>query len=117
MTTYNAEQRYENYKRLIKDINDMKNGKGITQDHINYFKDVRKFYYDFNSINLDITHEKFRKKANETEQIARYLQLYLSEHKTLEPVSYLQILERFKYLFESTLTADEIAILMEDLKV
>ena len=49
--------------------------------------------------------------------MARYLDMYLNEHGTIEATTYVQLLERCRFLREFLATPEELAEIMNDLSV
>ena len=117
MKVYTEAQKFDNYKRLFRDIREIRWGREPTQTDVAWFLEIRSYYSDFQKLNIENEDVKFRRKAYETEQMCRYLQMYLAEHKKLEPSVYVQVLERVRYLFESVLTPDEIAEVLESMNI
>jgi len=113
MTTFTDDERRENYQTLLKSIEHLRNGGTTNNDDVNYYKKMRAYAADFTQCNTEVTDKKFRRKAFETEQMARYLDLYLSENGTLEPTTYVQFLERGKFLAEFLTTPEELAELVD----
>ena len=115
MKVYSEQEKFSNYKFLVRSIHELKAGRDITEADVEYFKLIRYYCKDFNYANVDVDDSKFRKKANEAEQMCRYLNLYLREHKTIEPSMYIQLLERIDFMFHCLVEPDEIAQLVGDL--
>lgn len=117
MKEYTEEQKLSNYKFLVRSIRELKAGREINQHDVEYFKLIRYYCHDFNDANTDVQDCKFRKKANETEQMCRYLNLYLASHKTIERSIYVQLLERIDFMFKHIVPYDEVSMLMGDLQI
>jgi len=117
MKVYTEDQKFDNYKRLVRDIREIRNGRDLKQTDVAQFLEIRNYYSDFQKLNLENKDVKFRRKAYETEQMCRYLQMYLQEHSVLEMSVYVQVLERVRYLFESVLTPEEIADVLESMNI
>jgi hypothetical protein len=109
MKVYSEQEKFSNYKFLVRSIHELKAGRDITEADVEYFKLIRYYCKDFNYANTDVEHSKFRRKANETEQMSRYLHLYLTENRTLDKSTYIQLLERINFMFEFLMPAEEIA--------
>lgn len=109
MTSYTDEERQDNYQRLLKSIKHLRNGGTTNAEDVKYYKKIREYAGDFTQCNVEVTDKKFRRKAYEAEQMARYIDLYLSENGTLEPTTYVQFLERGKFLTEFLMTPEEVA--------
>jgi len=117
MKVYTEAQKFDNYKRIVRDIREIRAERKMTKKDTALFLEIRNYYSDFQKLNLENEDVKFRRKAYETEQMCRYLQMYLAEHKKLEPSVYVQVLERVRYLFESVLTPEEIADVLESMNI
>jgi hypothetical protein len=117
MKEYTEEQKFSNYKFLARSIRELKAGREINQHDVEYFKLIRYYCQDFNYANTEVEDAKFRKKANETEQMCRYLNLYLAAHKTIERSVYVQLLERIDFMFKHIVPYDEVSMLMGDLQI
>jgi hypothetical protein len=117
MKEYTEEQKLSNYKFLARSIRELKAGREINQHDVEYFKLIRYYCQDFNYANTEVEDAKFRKKANETEQMCRYLNLYLAAHKTIERSVYVQLLERIDFMFKHIVPYDEVSMLMGDLQI
>lgn len=117
MKIYTESQKFDNYKRIVRDIREIRAERKMTKKDTALFSEIRNYYSDFQKLNLENEDVKFRRKAYETEQMCRYLQMYLAEHKKLEPSVYVQVLERVRYLFESVLTPEEIAEVLESMNI
>ena len=96
------EQKNQNYVYLLETMARLRAGIPITEDieiiDLQYFKGMRQMIGDFNDVYDHITNPLFRKKANETEQLARYLDMYIGEMGHMEYSAYLQFLERSDFL-------------------
>lgn len=96
------EQKNKNYAYLLDTMSRLRAGIPITEDmetiDLQYFKGMRQMIGDFNVVYDHITNTIFRKKANETEQLARYLDMYICEMGHMEYTAYLQFLERSDFL-------------------
>lgn len=117
MKIYTEAQKFDNYKRIVRDIREIRADREMTKKDTALFSEIRNYYSDFQKLNIENEDVKFRRKAYETEQMCRYLQMYLAEHKKLEPSVYVQVLERVRYLFESVLTPEEIAEVLESMNI
>lgn len=98
-------------------LRELRAGRDTNDEDVKYFNMFRSYYIDFEKANLEITDPKFRKKANETEQMCRYLQLFLNEHKTLEKSVYIQVLERIQFLLKQLLSSEEMLYMFEILEI
>ena len=98
-------------------LRELRAGRDTNDEDVKYFNMFRSYYRDFEQANIEITDAKFRRKATETEQMCRYLQLFLNEHKTLEKSVYVQVLERIEFLFRQVLTPEEVLCMFEKLEI
>ena len=98
------EQKSRNYDFLMNSLHRLRAGIPVTEDIEQadwcYFKGMRQVIGDFNTIHPENTDPAYRAKANEMEQIARYLDIFTDESGHIEYVSYLQLLERIIYVVE-----------------
>lgn len=117
MATFTDKERQENYQTLLKTIDHIRNGGAINKKDVNYYKKIRAYATDFRLFNEEVTDTKFRRKAFEAEQMARYLDLYMKEHKTLESATYVQFLERGKFLREFLMTPEELAESLNNISI
>ena len=98
------EQKTRNYDFLINSLHRLRAGipptEDIEQEDWCYFKGMRQVIGDFNTIHPENTDSAYRAKANELEQIARYLDMFTEESGHIEYGAYLQLLERVNYIVE-----------------
>ena len=101
-------ERSDNYEWVVQSIRRLRNGGTLNEDDTSFYREIRAYCADFTGCNIEVTDAKFRRKAFETEQMARYLQLYLNETGELESTTYVQFLERCRFLFDFFTTPEEI---------
>ena len=117
MKVYTEKQKFSNYAFLIRSARELKAGRDINEDDVQYFKFIRHYCKDFKYCNVDVTDPKFRAKAHEAEQMSRCLEVYLDEHKTLNASAYVQLLERINFLFTYLASPEEIAAMIGRLRL
>jgi hypothetical protein len=117
MKEYTEEQKFTNYKFLLRSVRELKAGRNVNDDDIQYFKHIRYYCKDFNYANIDISDSKFRTKSTEAEQTCQYLDSYLRRHKTIEASAYVKLLELINVLFDYIVSQEEITTLMEGMKI
>ena len=98
------EQKEKNYEFMVGTLNRMRAGIPATEDieqaDWRYFKGMRQVIGDFNGLHPEVSDPAYRAKANEMEQIARYLDIYTDETGHIHYGAYLQLLERVNYMVE-----------------
>ena len=98
------EQKARNYDFMVEALNRLRAGIPPTEDteqaDWRYFKGMRQVIGDFNGLHPEVSDHAYRAKANEMEQIARYLDMYTDETGHIHYGSYLQLLERVNYMVE-----------------
>ena len=95
-------QKEQNYEFLVEALKRLRAGTPPTEDmeqlDWQYFKGMRRVIGNFNEIHPEIKDPMFRAKANDMEQLARYLDMYTDETGHIHYPSYLQFLERVNYV-------------------
>ena len=98
------EQKEKNYEFMVGTLNRMRAGIPATEDieqaDWRYFKGMRQVIGDFNGLHPEVSDPAYRAKANDMEQIARYLDIYTDETGHIHYGAYLQLLERVNYMVE-----------------
>ena len=94
----------KNYTFLMEALKRLRAGipatEDIEQEDWCYFKGMREVMCDFNEMHPEVTDPAFRAKANDMEQIARYLDIFTEESGHIHYGAYLQLLERMNYMVE-----------------
>ena len=94
----------KNYTFLMEALKRLRAGipatEDIEQEDWCYFKGMREVMCDFNEMHPEVTDLAFRAKANDMEQIARYLDIFTEESGHIHYGAYLQLLERMNYMVE-----------------
>ena len=117
MKEYTEEQKFTNYKFLLRSVRELKAGRDVNEDDIQYFKHIRYYCKDFNYANTDIGASKFRATSHEAEQTCQYLESYLKQHRTIDASAYVKLLELINVLFEYIVSQEEVTTLMDGLKL
>ena len=117
MKEYTEEQKFTNYKFLLRSVHELKAGRNVNEDDVQYFKHIRYYCKDFNYANPDIGDSKFRTKSTEAEQTCQYLDSYLRRYKTIDASAYVKLLELINVLFEYIVSQEELTTLMEGMKL
>ena len=93
---------HKNYTTLYNSYNQLRSGLPITnhQEHIDFFEEVRKFFFDFSIVMYTIEDEEYRKKCVELETLAVYSERYISRTGRLDYSIYKLFLERLIYIYE-----------------
>ena len=98
------EQKVKNYDFMVEALKRLRAGIPPTEDteqaDWRYFKGMRQVIGNFNDMHPEVTDAAFRAKANDMEQIARYLDMYTDETGHIHYGAYLQMLERANYMVE-----------------
>ena len=98
------EQKEKNYEFMMGALNRLRAGIPATEDieqaDWRYFKGMRQVIGDFNGLHPEVSDPAYRAKANDMEQIARYLDIYTDETGHIHYGAYLQLLERVNYMVE-----------------
>lgn len=98
------EQKEKNYEFMVGALNRLRAGIPATEDieqaDWRYFKGMRQVISDFNGLHPEVSDPAYRAKANDMEQIARYLDIYTDETGHIHYGAYLQLLERVNYMVE-----------------
>ena len=117
MKTYTEEQKFTNYKFLVRSVHELRAGRKVTDDDIQYFKHIRYYCKDFEYCNMDVTDSRFRTKAIGAEKLCQYLDSYLSQHRTIEASAYIKLLEHIDGLFTHVMSSEELSTLVGMLKI
>ena len=98
------EQKEKNYEFMVGALNRLRGGIPATEDieqaDWRYFKGMRQVIGNFNGLHPEVSDPAYRAKANDMEQIARYLDIYTDETGHIHYGAYLQLLERVNYMVE-----------------
>ena len=98
------EQKEKNYEFMVGALNRLRAGipetEDIEQADWRYFKGMRQVIGNFNGLHPEVSDPAYRAKANDMEQIARYLDIYTDETGHIHYGAYLQLLERVNYMVE-----------------
>lgn len=112
MESLNDSQKNDNYIMLLRSIDELKSGRKVSddweQDHYNFFYKIRKAFHDFRDVNPEVDDEDLRKTRNETEQLARYQEMYLESSGNMHYIAYLQFLERVLIIIQYFMEDEEI---------
>ena len=99
-----SEQKEKNYEFMVGALNRLRAGIPATEDieqaDWRYFKGMRQVIGNFNGLHPEVSDPAYRAKANDMEQIARYLDIYTDETGHIHYGAYLQLLERVNYMVE-----------------
>ena len=114
------EQKQKNYEFMVEALKRMRAGIPATEDIEQadwcYFKGMRQVMCDFNDMHPEVSDPAFRAKANEMEQLGRYLDIFTEESGHIHYGAYLQLLERVNYMVEYAYPTDEMDGLMSAFK-
>jgi len=114
------EQKVKHYDFLLQALKRLRAGIPPTEDTEQedwcYFKGMRQVIGNFNDIHPEVSDAAFRAKANDMEQIARYLDIFTEESGHIHYGAYLQLLERVNYMVEYSYPPDEMDGLMSAFK-
>jgi len=114
------EQKQKNYEFMVGALNRLRAGIPPTEDTEQadwlYFKGMRQVIGDFNGLHPEVSDPAYRAKANDMEQIARYLDIYTDETGHIHYGAYLQMLERVNYMVEYSYPTDEMDVLASAFK-
>ena len=90
MKVYTEKQKFSNYAFLVRSARELKAGRDINEDDVQYFKFIRHYCRDFKYCNVDVTDNAS---------------------------AYVQLLERINFLFTYLASPEEIAAMIGRLRL